>query len=350
MGPAMLALAALLSATAAAPTVKFGVPSLVGSSNTTAPNGSNFWFPSISIPTGIKGHVAQHITLSGDGGTCPPKPPLSQFCEQVMLTVDGGSTYSVTKKINAGTSGNFNGYGDLGAWVPAKKGAAPTPGEFQAVTGCNDCSEPGRGGSLKEPIFLHTWMDDGSTLKLTKNVSVTFKSTPEAFTGHCAYGKGTPCGFSTPDQSIIRTPNGDLLLAVYGHAADGYVSNHKQSSSQLLVGARPSLTECLRLQKNGSLYTTAFYSSADDGLTWEYTSRVDVTDAMVASKGGAGEGPCEPTMVTLADGRVLAAFRLEGGHPVWLSYSSDNGKTWTGKCATNLPLLVISGSSLTDCV
>ena len=236
MGPAVLALtvAALLSATAAAPTVKFGVPSLVGSSNTTAPNGSNFWFPSISIPTGIKGHVAQHITLSGDGGTCPPKPPLSQFCEQVMLTVDGGSTYSVTKKINAGTSGNFNGYGDLGAWVPAKKGAAPTPGEFQAVTGCNDCSEPGRGGSLKEPIFLHTWMDDGSTLKLTKNVSVTFKSTPEAFTGHCAYGKGTPCGFSTPDQSIIRTPNGDHCSGdgpERDRPSDDFVRQHPRASA-----------------------------------------------------------------------------------------------------------------------
>ena len=76
---------------AAAPTASFEAPNLVGYSNSSLPGGSNFWFPSISIPTGIKGHVAQHITLSGDGGTCPPKPPLSPYCEQVCLT----STFSL---------------------------------------------------------------------------------------------------------------------------------------------------------------------------------------------------------------------------------------------------------------
>ena len=71
--------------------------------------GSAFWFPSISIPTGIKGHVAQHVTLAGDGGACPRPGHPNQGCEQIMLTLDGGQTYTVTKKINAGTSGNFNG-------------------------------------------------------------------------------------------------------------------------------------------------------------------------------------------------------------------------------------------------
>ena len=163
-----------------APSVTFATPHLVGYSNSSLPGGSNFWFPSIAIPTGIKGHVAQHITLSGDGGTCPPKPPLSQFCEQIMLTVDGGRSYSVVKKIGKGTSGNFNGYGDLGSWVPPKKGAKTTPGEFKALVGCNDCKDAG--WALTEPAFLQTWMDDGTTLKLTKNVSVTFTGSPAAFT------------------------------------------------------------------------------------------------------------------------------------------------------------------------
>lgn len=99
----------ILATATAAPTATFAVPNLVGYSNSSLPGGSNFWFPSISIPTGIKGHVAQHITLSGDGGTCPPKPPLSQYCEQIMLTTDGGRSYKVVKKIGHGTSGNFNG-------------------------------------------------------------------------------------------------------------------------------------------------------------------------------------------------------------------------------------------------
>ena len=76
-------------------------------------------------------------------------------------------------------SGNFNGYGDLGSWVPAKKGAKTTPGEFNAIVGCNDCKDAG--WALTEPAYLQTWMDDGTTLKLTKNVSVTFTGTPAAF-------------------------------------------------------------------------------------------------------------------------------------------------------------------------
>jgi len=137
-----------------------------------------------------------------------------------MLTTDGGKTYSVTKKINVGTSGNFNGYGDLGSWVPPKKGAKTTPGEFQAIVGCNDCTDPG--GSLAEPAFLQTWMDDGTTLKLTKNVSITYKDTPAAVTSPNCHGGKKSCGFSTPDQSTIRTSDGNLLMALYGYMADGY--------------------------------------------------------------------------------------------------------------------------------
>ena len=94
------------------------------------------------------GHVAQHITLSGDGGgDCEHEGSAGQSCEQVMVTRDGGRTYAVVKKIKDGTSGNFNGYGDLGSWVPPRNDAAPTPGVFEAIVGCNDCFQTG-GGSL----------------------------------------------------------------------------------------------------------------------------------------------------------------------------------------------------------
>ena len=154
----------------------------------------------------------------------------------------------------------------------------------------------------RQPAFLQTWTDDNITLRVTKNRSIVYRGTPAALTASACGSKAAPCGFSTPDQSIIRTADANLLMALYGHAGDGY--------------------------KNGSLYTTVFYASRDDGLTWSYLSRVDVTEAMLAGQ-GPGEGPCEPTMATLSDGRVLAAFRLGGGRPLWLSYSSDHGGTWT---------------------
>jgi hypothetical protein len=70
---------------------------------------------------------------------------------------------------------------------------------------------------------------------------------------------------------------------------------------------------------------SVFYISKDEGITWKYASRVDVTKDMKSP----GEGPCEPAIATLADGRVLAVFRLSGGIPLWQAYSSDNGLTWT---------------------
>ena len=134
--------------------------------------------------------------------------------------------------------GNFDGYGDLGTRVPPRTvytgTAAPPPGEFKAIVGCNDCfAHPG--GSLSQPAFLQTWLDNGTSLLQTQNQSITYTNTPAALTA-------PGFGFSAPDQSIVRTPSGDLLMALYGHAKDGY--------------------------KNGTKYTTVFYTSSDDGLMW----------------------------------------------------------------------------------
>ena len=44
------------------------------------------------------------------------------------------------KRLRAGTSGNFDGYGDLGAWVPpsrAGNGLSAARGRFDAIVGCN---------------------------------------------------------------------------------------------------------------------------------------------------------------------------------------------------------------------
>eukprot|EP00040_Diaphanoeca_grandis_P008497 m.45433 g.45433 ORF g.45433 m.45433 type:complete len:420 (+) comp19966_c0_seq1:269-1528(+) len=274
----------------------WSIPTLIGKSDSSAPMGSHFWFPSISIPTGIAGHIAQHITLANDGGSCPAANH-PQECEQIMITRDGGRTYDVVKTLAHGTSGNFNGYGDLGTWVPANKKATPPAGTFDAIVGCNDCL--GKGGSVTHASFLQTWVDGAENLTLAKNVSIQFLGTPAAFLGENCSSAG--CGLSSPSQTIIRTSNNNLLLSFYGFASDG-----KRVGTRLL-------------------YTTAFYTSSDDGLTWHYASRIDQTDAMPTNS----EGPCEPSMVLIPDGRVLATFRLNGGVNLWKAYSSDNGATWT---------------------
>jgi len=39
-------------------------------------------------------------------------------------------------------------------------------------------------------------------------------------------------------------------------------------------------------------------------------------------------GPCEPTIATLADGRVFLAFRLGGGQALWTAFSRTHGASW----------------------
>ena len=278
---------------------RFSAPVLVGSSNSSASNGSNFWFPGISIPTGIPGHVAQHITLAGDGVACPRPGHPSQSCEQIMLSTDGGLSYLLVKKLQDGTSGNFNGYGDLGTWVPSKAGQS-VPGVFSTIVGCNGCPRVHKASSWDFPAYLQTWKDNGTALTLIGNESISFTGAPSSFSSKEQCG-GHVCGFSTPSQTIVRTANGELLLAVYGHASDGW--------------------------KNGSLYTTAYFSSADDGLHWRYASRIDVTTSTPPTHTGE-EGPCEPSMAVLADGRVLTALRHASDQPLWMAYSSNNGRSW----------------------
>ena len=80
-------------------------------------------------------------------------------------------------------------------------------------------------------------MDDGSNLRLTSNVSIVFKGTPTAATGrHCGHIRGNiwrNCGFSTPDQSIIRTSDDRLLMGLYGYMADGFKNGTLCTCTQL---------------------------------------------------------------------------------------------------------------------
>ena len=69
----------------------------------------------------------------------------------------------------------------------------------------------------------------------------------------------------------------------------------------------------------------AYYKSFDGGYTWEKTSLINSPDWL-----REGEYLDEPHMIELPDGRLLAAFRMEGPYPLTLGfvYSDDGGKSW----------------------
>ena len=113
----------------------------------------------------------------------------------------------------------------------------------------------------------------------------------------------------------VRAADGSLLLSAYGHAADG----------AKLCGGGTELCS-----------TVAFYRSADDGLTWTYTSRIDGLAAMVAhDKRGqhsdpSATGPAQASLALLGNGSLITAFRISAGSPGVFANESQIGPFFPG--------------------
>ncbi|MBK7713766.1 MAG: exo-alpha-sialidase [Bacteroidales bacterium] len=77
---------------------------------------------------------------------------------------------------------------------------------------------------------------------------------------------------------------------------------------------------------------TFIVSSDDKGATWHYVSTV------AAPRAGdpVGEGLVEPAITMLQDGRLLCVMRSGHHFPLYASWSSDNGKTWSDPLYTGL--------------
>lgn len=75
-------------------------------------------------------------------------------------------------------------------------------------------------------------------------------------------------------------------------------------------------------------------SSQDGGHTWHYYSTIATPDDIsppLDGKAKGEEGPNEPAMIRLADGELMAVFRVGQGEEWHLrrAYSKDDGRTWT---------------------
>ena len=126
----------------------------------------------------------------------------------------------------------------MGTLVPAAthNTTASPAGQFNTLVGVgsNGCK---RSGNALCPAYLLTWLDGHDGLKVVKNTTITMTSTPTSFLAPNSW-------ISSPTQTIIRTANNSLLLAVYGKVSDG----------KMICSGGKKLC-----------YTTAFYGSSDDG-------------------------------------------------------------------------------------
>jgi hypothetical protein len=72
--------------------------------------------------------------------------------------------------------------------------------------------------------------------------------------------------------------------------------------------------------------------STDRGETWDYLATI----AAPVAGAPIGEGFVEPTMVRLADGRLLCVMRTGHLFPLHASWSDDRGETWSDPVYTGL--------------
>lgn len=117
-----------------------------------------------------------------------------------------------------------------------------------------------------------------------------------------------------------------------------WIARLKFDGSALRAGNRILATGYL--SKVGELMRNLLLSSEDGGRTWRYHATIADSSSMPESVRGLGlghpelggaEGPSETAMIRLADGDLMAVFRVGSGRSWNLrrAYSSDDGRSWT---------------------
>lgn len=109
------------------------------------------------------------------------------------------------------------------------------------------------------------------------------------------------------DHNIVQLSNGELIATMFG--------NFKDDQVQIPYFDYPIFK-----------YRTWAMHSGDQGKTWKYLSTI-AYDPEIGM-----ESFCEPTLVRLKNGDLLCAMRTNGrgeGGPVYLSRSTDDGRTWS---------------------
>jgi hypothetical protein len=117
-------------------------------------------------------------------------------------------------------------------------------------------------------------------------------------------------------RTILEMPDGTWLMAMHGYF----------NEDTLPLQGREAQKEATFMGR------TFIVTSNDQGHSWHYLSSV----AVPKSGDPVGEGFVEPAIVLLDDGRLLCIMRTGHHYPLYASWSSDAGKTWSPPLYTGL--------------
>jgi hypothetical protein len=172
-------------------------------------------------------------------------------------------------------------------------------------------------------------------------------------------GGGSTLGGALPDGTILQMVFVNFPAKTEGvwngrirRSTDGGRTWQLTNAPIRVAQARPAgkygdgvyLDGTLLILKDGSLLASGYgyfkgeqkfraylIRSADNGASWDYYSTI-AYDPKVGA-----ESFCEPALVRLKDGRLLAMLRIGSNLPMRQCYSSDEGRTWTAPKDTGAP-------------
>ena len=249
----------------------------------------------------------QLVRQGADGGTCPPKGHPDWPCSAAYVSDGHTGTWLMGSEFPY----------PLLPESPYNSKRADNLANFSSINGLK-CVNASCTGSLTR---WSTTPAGGSAKRVP-----TFKQVlSEPLTV-----RGVPADVRQAADGLlpVMLADGSILVAMYG-----YTTNAASSCSK----DRPSC------------YSIFFFTCVDpvnSPTLWGYTSRIDAVPAMVPQNGGSVEGPCEPALAQLPDGRVFVIFRVSSYQNMWGALSSDGGKHWdspfsTGTWAVSPNLMVM---------
>lgn len=135
---------------------------------------------------------------------------------------------------------------------------------------------------------------------------------------------------------MIELPEGRLLATLYGYFEGDNVPipmDHPDMKKPV-----PGFNK----------YRTLLAESKDRGASWSFVSTIAYDPNL------GQEGPCEPALARLSDGKLLCIMRTGyTHHPMVTSHSSDQGRTWSKPVSTGLtgvdPQLIVLSNGLVAC-
>ncbi|MCI0624027.1 MAG: glycoside hydrolase [Acidobacteria bacterium] len=137
-------------------------------------------------------------------------------------------------------------------------------------------------------------------------------------------------------RSMIELPEGRILATLYGYFEGDNVPIAMDHPN--MKGPVPGFNK----------YRTLLAESKDRGASWSFVSTIAYDPNL------GQEGPCEPALARLRDGRLLCIMRTGyTHHPMVTSYSRDLGRTWSKPVSTGLtgvdPQLIVLSNGLVAC-